>query len=123
MNRLIKFRCWDIDKKLMIECVAHTQRDGLLVMQFTGLIDKLGKEIYDSDILRLKYLDQAFAMEEGLGSHQLAIVYWSEEMGGWWLKYDNWIGDTLMSCKDDCYEAEIVGNIHENPELLEGVKL
>lgn len=82
------------------------------VEQYTGLKDNNGKEIYEGDIVRcwngLDYLD---------GS-----VKWSENSAAYFVKYfekkdcfdeDDWL------C--DCY-CEVIGNVHENPELLEKKK-
>ena len=75
---------------------GHKQ-DDLKVMQFTGLTDKNGKEIYEGDIVR--YRDGIYKVD------------WFEN--GFYLfrdvraKFDIWWVDT-----------EVVGNIYENPELL-----
>lgn len=63
--------------------------------QFTGLYDKNGKEIYEGDILK--------------GGIYLSYeVKWDYEDNGWNVKND-----------DIRKHYEIIGNIHENPELLE----
>lgn len=72
-------------------------------MDGTGLTDKNGKEIYELDILQGK-------------EHEPAKVYWVESRGQWWVERESGgipLADYLMS-----YKREVIGNIYENPELL-----
>jgi hypothetical protein len=69
--------------------------------QFTGLIDKNGKEIYEGDILQ--------------DENGTAAVEWAPGMGAWGIPDP----DGCMTLLADCDEGmEIVGNIYENPERL-----
>lgn len=74
------------------------------LQQYTGLKDKNGKDIYESDILAVSFLM----------NRPCPVVFKS--------------GAFRFKDKDDCYliyspnyqeSIEIIGNIHENPELLE----
>ena len=83
------------------------------VGQFTGLLDKNGKEIYESDVVRVDDDWDKYGMTAG----ESYEVYFNE--GGFRLKpkYDkNARGYWL----EDNNEFEIIGNIYENPELIEG---
>ena|SRR3990167_2971044 len=88
--------------------------------QFTGLIDKLGKEIYEGDILRFYYNDKLEFITE---------VKWFK--GGWWQFFTDyivcekckhpeatqsrdWLGDSI----DMKRQVEVIGNIYENANLL-----
>lgn len=81
--------------------------DNVIVMQYTTLNDKNSKEIYVGDIVRLRGDNEnLFIIEFSLGSFVLCSDF-SE---------DYIIGNIKTNY------IEIVGNIYENPELLEKVK-
>lgn len=107
--RTIKFRAWDNEMKIIRDDwrTFGTENGLLEIMQFTGLHDKNGKEVYEGDILRTD------AEKEYIS----AVAY--EQAG---FKVDSY------SDKDVCehleniaphHSAEVIGNIYENPELLD----
>jgi len=91
--------------------------DDVEVMQFTGLHDKNGKEIYEGDIVEFT----AYTAFREQSENRTEVVTYSCEPNGR-------VGFTPMvwhtDVEDDYYNYEIeniriIGNIYENPELLE----
>lgn len=87
-------------------------------LQCTGLKDKNGREIYDGDILKFKLLEDfaAFGTNEKYVEIIAPVIY---EYGGFFIEQAEnsiFLGQLPMS------EIEVIGNIYENPELLENTK-
>lgn len=115
--REIKFRAWDKEKKMWTNWKCYDNmfyfmdkitgawiRDDKFnrfeLMQYTGLKDKNGKEIYEGDIVRY----YSFIKDKKL----LAEVIFEE---GCFVIDDYYLGHKKR--------VEVIGNIYENPELLE----
>ena len=87
--------------------------------QFTGLCYKNGKEIFEGDFL--EYRD--FTSDEcilGCDATQKGVVKWIESRCSFNPQEikKNHKGGNYISYWDFCENIEIIGNIHENPELL-----
>ena len=80
------------------------------VCQFTGLTDKNGRKIFEGDILSA-HLD-----EDNPDYETVVQVIWEEY--GWRTMEENGLSDPLDD--EDTEIFAIIGNIHDNPELLEG---
>lgn len=72
--------------------------------QFTGLRDKNGKEIYEGDGLK--------------DSTGISIVVWNQLFSSFCLRRKDWLFDHFFGEAVDSFDTEVIGNIHENPELL-----
>ena len=76
-------------------------------LQYTGLHDRRGREIYEGDILKHRG-----------NSDLIDVVIWDEAACRWLMKTTKW-QLTLFAFNDfNTMKAMIIGNIHENPELL-----
>ena len=106
--RDIKFRAWNKRRKEMIffDLYEHQYEYWDYIketaMQYTGLKDKNGKEIYEGDVIH-RHLNVYFA------------VRWSNDTWEAYPKYDN---QGLYLSASQFIECEVIGNIHENPDLL-----
>ena len=124
--REIKFRAWDKQEKRMFDVLGISWYDGVIfesyadagvewyskeikhnisdciLMQYTGLKDKNGKEIYEGDIVR----------DQDGNLYQVKYAkYYIYPFGAIFPHRPKEIVNE--------YECEVIGNIYENPELLE----
>lgn len=123
--REIKFRAWDKERKLMREPAAIGVKGGISwvkgtdfgydgngasfeLMQFTGLRDKDGNDIYEGDIVRQDLID---------GSELGQVVY-TNNARFVWVHLSEGEGHGYGFDALDWGRREVIGNVHENPELL-----
>lgn len=129
--REIKFKAWNPIDKIMfhigddygttkpLDCVMYKNAgQPVELLQYTGLKDKNGREIYDGDIVKRPagYYGDTFE------PFCICCVFWDD--GGFALAKDGtaFIA-TLDSCEVGNRGIEVIGNIYENSELIkDGVK-
>lgn len=135
---MIKFRAWDKQEKRMlvvyrisfdgpiegaqVHCYLDDRGsegsteysydgDGLILEQFTSLKDVNGKDIYEGDIIH-GYDQEPDRYDGYIGSSVIDVVNFKN--GVFWIG-DSWHRVMVMTPPI----VEVIGNVHENPELLE----
>ena len=93
----------------------------IAIEKYTGLKDKNGKEIYEGDIYLATYRAGGAGSIRGKSKERVKhIVEWSNR--GRWHGNRIEIGRGYGCCHPECELGEgieVIGNIHENPELLQ----
>lgn len=122
MNREIKFRAWWVRDEVMEnwETILEERQlsmyfrpdERTVIMQFTGLNDKNGKECFEGDIVKTSY----HSYDDGEDYEGIYKVGFND--GGFILQ-DIKTGEfrSTVSHNTETHN-EIIGNIYENPELL-----
>lgn len=142
--RPIKFRAWD-GKKMVYgvlaggntECpnVCEYDMDAvwwwheppIAIMQFTGLLDRDGKEIYEGDLLLIdsELVNFVTGIKTGKRCQYIKEVLWSEKHWGWAYRIvkniENYPGTLghISGGYINFGNPIVIGNIYQNPELLE----
>lgn len=116
---MIKFRAWDKKDKVVREVTAiewsleyvefmrgAVERDfeDLILMQSTGLKDKNGVEIFEGDVFESEYARY--------------VVFWQKDAARFVLKFIHDFEDSYYLDMRNVESMDLIGNIHENPELL-----
>ena len=133
LNRQIKFRAWDKENKRIVYfglyslLVDGVEKDeywlkhykaclrNLEIIQYTGLKDKNGIEIYFGDILATSNKDKQYDIWNKKDFGYTVVVEEKDILGvsysNWWIEFD---GESVY----DISFVEVIGNIHENKNLL-----
>lgn len=133
--RIIKFRAWDKrknkgcdTKEMLYDAQNHNLWRDFVdypeiyeLMEFTGLKDKDGREIYEGDVIDSCYY---YDYEEPWGGQNSALddfrgkIEYDNENACFYIKAQTLQSGKKLFNQIELKETKIIGNIHENPELL-----
>ena len=124
----ISFRAWDKEEKKMhkVKTIEFSRRGARIIhlaevnsngkgdhkrwhssvelMQSTGLKDDFGNELFEGDIFESRFSEIKY------------VVYWDDKLASFWIKGET---KTHPLYTLTPFHPRILGNIYENPELLE----
>jgi hypothetical protein len=118
--RLIKFRGWDTINKHYVDNLSihwdgdigwnfregdikNVNRNQIIIEQFTGILDSQDIEIYECDVIK--------------GGKIVGMITWNEDMSCYQVEYE-WSKNQHTEQLTCDLVIEVIGNIHENSELL-----
>ena len=127
MEDRFKFRLFETYNSTMLDCKDYDFNEilgsGKPIMQCTGLKDKNGKLIYEGDIVKYAEFDWTdFSFKDW--ETEIAQVVWGNTYDNYYPAFD--LKDTdfdgtnaFAYLFNEGWTIEVIGNIYENPELLE----
>jgi len=137
MNKILKFRCWNNQHQYFVNpdsfgyMSVMLRLDGAIfqesnritnevttwtIQQFTGMIDKNNKPIYEGDIVKTYVYDGWFDVAEAKTCNY--EIKWSNFDYGWRGFTEFMMVEEFAGVTFNLTETEVIGNIFENKELL-----
>ena len=134
MNHEIKFKAWDkqrkkifevsnlgfntVERDIMVSVQDHHYQgrgyiDNYELMQYTGLKDVNGIEIFEGDIVKNNFMCPEITKKKS----NIGVIEWTD--GNYMLYCKEEDRYTYLTCHITNKEFEVLGNIYANPELLE----
>lgn len=116
-KRANKYRTWDGLRMTTSGIMFNTTTgeveaaDNMSLMQFTGLLDKNGVEIYEGDVVT----------DNTYGTHSL-VRFSTEDVRSCGCCYGRFAGSGMIADDVIMHDCIVIGNVYENPELLEQTK-
>ena len=100
LKEMVYFNLSDLDEFYICPSETYFGDDECIIMQFTGLLDKNEKEIYESDLIEF-------------GNAEIGEVVWDVENAGFRVK------NSLHNIRlEGSNYGKVIGNLYENKELL-----
>ena len=131
MNRTIKFRAWHKHKKYMYSVISYNWKSkaakeenggwhkDIELMQYTGLKDKNGKEIYEGDILNFNGDNFYSVVEYKLPKEVETPGFYTVEKKPKYYRVSHYPKEgRIHFIPHLTIKPEIIGNIYENPDIL-----
>ena len=113
LKEMAYFELTDLDEDYIIPSGTYLEGD-FNIMQYTGLKDKNSKEIYEGDIVAYQGYPEL--------PLSVASVEWNNERARFiirWQDGQSHLGHDTFDRAEYLIGYEVIGNIYENPELLE----
>lgn len=129
----LKFRVWEEREKAyntwsyVLDTIGNLFRNAYgaligcdkkdyIVEQFTGFKDANGKEVYEGDVIRYKVLRDDCSTRHGYKYREvIEVVEYDDELGEYLVGLYSPLGTIANH-----YEPEVIGNVHENGDLIGG---
>ena len=111
---VLNIQCWERDEDGVTGIYDPVTPD--TIGQFTGLTDKNGKKIFEGDIVS-RFINWLGQKVNGVIEYDTEVASWVCRPLNIESKVSTFLADWLHG-----NDAEIIGNIHDNPELLEADK-